>query len=175
MLSSSISRSLLAVPRASLAFAIVNLAALTGCAGSPHDETELDPIDESASPADPSSSPRGDDAALGEVQQPILGSNTCNDVYISVRNFWNDPITVRSIEYYNGTERRWQTEDLANRTLDADGGLEIWIEDLENAENDTFYSANLLFDHLDHTHNMHFNIADKTCLDGHIMFDLFVE
>jgi hypothetical protein len=141
----------------------------------------------SSSLTDPSTSPRdGDEAsgpaasgreadALGQSQQPLLGSNTCRDVYVSVRNFWNDPITVRSIEYYNASEGRWQTEDLANRTLDADGGLEIWVEDLENAENDTIYSVNLLFDHLDHTHNMHFNIPDRTCLAGHIMFDLFVE
>lgn len=173
-------RSLLALSRAGSMLVVAGLSGLTGCAGNAHDESVVDPIDETQ-PRDEHAptSPLADDApqteALGEVQQPLLGSNTCRDVYIAVRNFWDDPITVRSIEYYNASEGRWQTEDLANRTLDANGGLEIWVEDLENAENDRFYSANLLFDHLDHTHNMHFNIPDKTCLAGHIMFDLFVE
>jgi hypothetical protein len=201
MMSPSSTRSPLAIPRAGLALVVVSLSALTGCAGNALDETSIDPVEEaplldeheSASPeldeaqeppslADSSTSPPdGDEASgrdagvLGELQQPLFGSNTCRDVYVSVRNFWNDPITVRSIEYYNASEGRWQTEDLANRTLEANGGLEIWIEDLENAENDWIYSVNLLFDHLDHTHNMHFNIPDRTCLAGHIMFDLFVE
>jgi len=137
--------------------------------------------------ADPSGSPRdgdgasrptaleGEAAALGELQQPLLGSDTCRDVYVSVRNFWSDPITVRSIEYYNASEGRWQTEDLANRTLDANGGLEVWVEDLENTENDMIYSVNLLFDHLGHTHNLHFNLPDRNCMAGLVMFDLFVD
>jgi hypothetical protein len=190
-------RTLLAVPRAGLALVVVNLWTLTGCAGNAPDETDADLGDEAplldehepASPlldeahahseslVDPSTSPGDDDDAgeLGQSQQPLLGSNTCRNVYVAVRNNWDDPITVRSIEYYNASEGRWQTEDLANRTLPANGGLEIWIEDLENTENDWVYSANLLFDHLDHTHNMHFNIPDRTCLAGVVMFDLFVD
>ena len=190
-------RTLLAVPRAGLALIVVNLWTLTGCAGNALDETDADLGDEAplrdehepASPlldeaqatsgslVDPSTSPAdGDEAGeLGQSQQPLFGSNTCRNVYVAVRNFWDDPITVRSIEYYNASEGRWQTEDLANRTLAANGGLEIWVEDLENTENDWVYSVNLLFDHLDHTHNMHFNIPDRTCLAGVVMFDLFVE
>jgi hypothetical protein len=206
MPSLSANRSLLAVSRAGLAFAVVHLAALTGCAGDAldesHGERDEDPLREEREPASPAldealeppasvagsnTSPRdGEEAsetagsereagALGQSQQPLLGGNTCRNVYIAVRNLKSEPITVRSIEYYNASEGRWQTEDLPNRTLDADDGLEIWIQDLENAENDWIYSANLLFDHLDHTHNTHFNIPDRTCLAGNIMFDLFVE
>lgn len=160
--------------RASAAMTLaLGLAALTGCA-SALDETGADalsPLDEGAEP-----SLASDEAGeLGALQQPLFGSDACRNVYVAVRNFLNDPITVRSLEYYNVSEGRWQTENLANRTLSANGGLEIWIEDLEHAENDLISSANLLYDHVGHTHDEHFNIPDANCVAGAILFDLFVE
>ena len=113
--------------------AALSLSTAMGC-GSAADSS-LDVLDETALPDDAELAPTGMEE-LGQVQQPLFGSDTCRDVYVSVRNFLNDPITVRSIEYYNGSEGRWQTEDLANRTLAADGGLEIWVENLVHAEND---------------------------------------
>jgi hypothetical protein len=183
----SIPRSLLAVSRAGLALVVVHVSALTGCAGAAFDEAEPGLVEE-ATPLDehqPASallgeaeeptSTESEASALGQLQQPLLGSDTCSDVYVSVRNFWSDPITVRSIEFYNASEGRWQTEDLANRTLAANGGLEIWVEDLQGTENDMIYSVNLLFDHLDHYHDLHFNLQDRRCMAGLVMFDLFVE
>lgn len=187
MQSSSKPRSPRAAACAGLALAIVQLSALTACGGAASDEQDLDLAGEGT--PSPTELGRafldGDDAsqlapiepeanALGQLQQPIFGSNACQDVQIAVRNFKSDPITVRSIDYYNDTEERWQTEDLDNRTLEPDGGLDIWIENLENTRGDLVTLANLYFDHLDHSHHTDFNIDNQTCQDGDIMFDLFV-
>ena len=185
MRSSYSSRSCLVARRAGVVLMFSLVGALTGCGGEAGDELGLDVVDEEAlleggepgtaplEASEPGASEEAD--SLGQAQEALLGSNTCQDAYIAVRNLLSDPITVRSIEYYNGTETRWQTEDLPNRTLAANTGLEIWVQDLERTKNDVVYSANLLYDHLSHTHDEHFNIPDTTCVDGIILFDLFVE
>ncbi|MEY2930808.1 MAG: hypothetical protein RL033_1557, partial [Pseudomonadota bacterium] len=123
MKSPSNTRSLTAT-HVALALAVVSLSALTGCAGAALDPTELDPTELDPTELDRApiaeaqepTSTEGEAGPLGQLQQPIFGSENCRDVYLAVRNFKSDPITVRSIEYYNGTDDRWQTENLADRT-----------------------------------------------------------
>src|SRR5688572_4134558 len=78
-------------------------------------------------------------AAVAAREDALLGSNACKNADIRVLNSLAFPITVRSIDYYNGSETRWQHEDLSN-TLVEPGAMEFWTPTFSNTDNDWIYS-----------------------------------
>jgi hypothetical protein len=128
--------------------AVVAATALVGCGG------ELTAADEAAP------------TQVETVQQPLF--NTCQGADIRVLNSRSDTITVRSVEYYNYTETRWQTEDLANKVV-TPGAMEFWWEDLERTDGDLITSFNVTFDHPGHNgHVQHINTPDQNCDTGRV-------
>jgi hypothetical protein len=51
-------------------------------------------------------------------------------VDIRVKSDLSYAITVRSLEYYNGSEGRWMTEDLDNKVVSS-GAMEFWMPNFE--------------------------------------------
>lgn len=113
-------------------------------------------------------------AALAVRQEALFGSNACKNADIRVVNELDFPITVRSIDYYNGSETRWQHEDLANTVVDP-GAMEFWTPTFSNTDNDWIYSFDVHFDHDEdangnsiptHAHVLHINTPDQRCNTG---------
>lgn len=106
--------------------------------------------------------------AQGDEAAPLFGSNTCHGADIRVLNSRSDSITVRSVEYYNYTEQRWQTENLANKVV-SPGAMEFWWENLERTDRDLITSFNVTFDHGSHNgHVEHVNTPDQSCATGRV-------
>lgn len=115
-----------------------------------------------------------DSAEIGVQQLAILGSNSCQNADIRIVNSLDFPITVRSIDYYNGSERRWQHEDLDNKLV-TPGAMEFWTPSFSNTKNDLIYSFDVNFDHDEdaagnaiatHAHDHHINTPDTRCNTG---------
>lgn len=91
-----------------------------------------------------------DEAAFGELEQPLLGSDACKDVDIRITNSFEDGnrqarILVLSIEFYSSSEGRYISEDLANAEI-AYGSNRWWYnEDLQYLENDTITQVRVHF------------------------------
>jgi len=130
----------------------IGLLAVSACGGVGVEEADL------AAEADPAAT----------AEQPLLGSDACKNVDIRVLNSLSYPITVRSLEYYNASEGRWQSEDLANKVV-SPGALEFWTPNFEYSENDWIYSFNVTYDHPGHNgHVYHVNTPDQTCIPGRV-------
>jgi hypothetical protein len=99
---------------------------------------------------------------VAATQQP-LGSS-CKNVDIRVQNSRSYPITVKSVEYYNASEGRWQSEDLTNKTV-YPGSMEFWTPNFEYSENDWIYSFNVIYDS---GQSYHVNTPDQTCIPGRV-------
>jgi hypothetical protein len=146
-----------------------SLLAGTACSGAGVEETALPEHPDGAVVHDDDvgaavSDPEGTSTA----QQPLFGSDACKSVDIRVLNSLSYTITVRSLEYYNASEGRWQTEDLANRDV-SPGAMEFWTPNFENSENDWLYSFNVIYDHPGHNgHVYHVNTPDQTCIPGRV-------
>ena len=140
--------------------AVLAAAVAPGCG----DGTEMTAGDEAA--AEQVGAPLPDPEGLERVQQPLW--NTCQGADIRVLNSRSDTITVRSIEYYNYTGGRWQTEGLVNKVV-TPGAMQFWWEDLERTDGDTITSFNVTFDHPGHNgHVEHINTPDQACATGRV-------
>jgi hypothetical protein len=129
------------------------------------------------------SSAEGEDIGSGAEAEPpniatredaLFGSNACKNADIRVLNQLGFPITVRSIDYYNGSETRWQHEDLSNKVV-YPGAMEFWTPNFSNTDNDWIYSFDVHFDHDEdadgnpiaaHAHIHHINTPDQRCNTG---------
>ncbi|HEX6242898.1 MAG TPA: hypothetical protein VFZ61_18420 [Polyangiales bacterium] len=112
--------------------------------------------------------------AIDARQERLLGSNACKNADIRVLNQLDFPITVRSLDYYNGSETRWQHEDLNNKVV-SPGAMEFWTPTFSNTDNDWIYSFDVHFDHDEdadgnpiatHAHVYHVNTPDQRCNTG---------
>lgn len=112
--------------------------------------------------------------AVAQRQDALFGSNSCKNADIRVVNALDFPITVRSLDYYNGSEARWQHEDLTNKLV-SPGAMEFWTPNFANTENDWIYSFDVNFDHDEdasgnpiatHAHVYHVNTPDQRCNTG---------
>jgi hypothetical protein len=113
-------------------------------------------------------------AAAATQQLALFGSNSCQNADIRVVNSLDFPITVRSLDYYNGTEQRWQHEDLDNKVV-VPGAMEFWTPNFANTKDDYIYSFDVNFDHDEdaagnpiprHDHSYHINTPDTRCNTG---------
>jgi hypothetical protein len=106
--------------------------------------------------------------AITTSEQPLFGSDACKSVDIRVLNSRSYPITVRSLEYYNASEGRWQSEDLTNKVVDPTA-MEFWTPNFEYSENDWIYSFNVIYDHGSQSGlSYHVNTPDQTCIPGRV-------
>jgi hypothetical protein len=71
---------------------------------------------------------------------------------------------VKSVEYYNASEWRWQSENLTNKTV-YPGSMEFWTPNFEYSENDWIYSFNVIYDN---GQSYHVNTPDQTCIPGRV-------
>jgi hypothetical protein len=141
-------------------FIAASVLAFTACGGVG--------IDDAASQDDQVGTSAADPDSVAALQQPFLGSDSCRTVDIRVLNSLSYPITVRSLEYYNASEGRWQSEDLANRVV-SPGAMEFWTPNFEHAENDWIYSFNVTYDHGSQNGDVyHVNTPDQTCIPGRV-------
>jgi hypothetical protein len=152
-----------AKPRPMLVAALLTLFA---CAGAEGDEAGQD--------HDAPSGVQATTPSIGARQDALLGSNACKNADIRVINSLDFPITVRSLDYYNGSEGRWQHEDLSNKLV-APGAMEFWTPNFSNTDNDWVYSFDVSFDHDEdaagnsiptHAHVQHINTPDQRCNTG---------
>ena len=140
------------------------LALFTACLGV--DDGDLDADDEGLS-GEEVGAPPSDSEEIGTQQQALLG-NDCQNADIRVVNNLSYPITVKSIEYYNGSEGQWRTEDLANQTMNS-GTMWFWTPNLDGSDGEWIYSFNVIYEcHGSHNHNYHINTPDSTCATGRV-------
>jgi hypothetical protein len=131
----------------------------TAVAGAPRNKVVLD-RDVGGSPPEPQE--------ISSPQQDLLGGNNCKNVDIRVLNSLPYSITVRSLEYYNGSRQKWVSEGLANRVV-SPTAMEFWSPNFENALNDWIYSFNVIYDHGSHNGDVaHINTPDQTCISGRV-------
>jgi hypothetical protein len=144
----------------SLLSTVLVATAVVGCG----DGSELTAGDEAA--PGQVGAPLPDPEGLERVEQPLW--NTCQGADIRVLNSRSDTITVRSIDYFNFTEGRWQSEGLVNKVV-TPGDMQFWWEDLERADGDVITSFNVIFDHPGHNgHVQHINTPDQACATGRV-------
>jgi hypothetical protein len=83
----------------------------------------------------------------GEPGRPPADS--CRNVSFVVRNGRNVAIKIKKVKYYNGNERRWQTEDLKYGNSDCEPGSMCFpgsLEDLRDSEGDDITAIIFLYE-----------------------------
>jgi hypothetical protein len=151
-------------PAASLLFAGSFLLLFTACAEMDGDETDL-AVEEGEEGLD--GELEDDPEGIGTQQQALLG-NDCRNADIRIVNNLAYPITVRSVDFYNGSEGQWRTEDLSNRVV-SPGAMEFWFPNLNGSEDESIYSFNVNYEcHGSHDHSYHINTPDTTCITGRV-------
>ena len=98
-----------------------------------------------------------------DTQERALG-NACKNVDITIVNSLPFPIEVRSVDYYNASEGRWEWEDLANAVV-PDGWQGTWEEDLGGAQDERIdaFIVNYVC-HGSHNRSVQVNTPDQTCI-----------
>lgn len=141
------------------------LALLTACTVGDETDLDLETDDEVLDAEEGGAS--SDPEEIGTTQQSLFG-NDCRNADIRVLNSLSYSITVKSVDYYNASEGRWQTEDLTNKSV-SPGAMEFWMPNLDGSENDWIYSFNVNYEcHGSHDHSYHINTADTTCIPGRV-------
>jgi hypothetical protein len=141
-----------------------SLLALAACGGAGTDGAALEPGDHVLG-ADEVGTPSPE--AIGTQQQPLWG-NDCRNADIRVVNSLDYTIKVKSVDYYNVSEGRWQTELLNNQDV-TPGAMGFWMPDLNGSENDVISSFNVNYEcHGAHDHSYHVNTPDVTCIPGRV-------
>ncbi len=82
---------------------------------------------------------------IGQVQQPIFGSDACKDARIRIHNLSGQKIKIKGVKYYD-TSHGWRNEGLADRWLD-DGYYITYTETLEYTRNDRITAWKLYYEH----------------------------
>ena len=143
------------------------LLALTACSCGDADETVLgSELEEDTAREERPAAPLESRGATGALREPLLGSDACKNADIRVVNWGSDPITVRSMEFYDYSDSTWRYEDLTNRVVYPDGAMEFWTPDLQYTKGDEITSFEVFYDHLDHSHTRHINTPDQVCVTG---------
>jgi hypothetical protein len=147
-----------------LFFAGTFLLLFTACADMEADESDL-AMEASEESLDGEN--QDDPEGIGTQQQALFGSD-CRNADIRIVNNLDYSITVRSVDYYNGSEGQWRTEDLSNRVV-TPGAMEFWSPNLNGSDGDVIYSFNVNYEcHGAHDHSYHINIPDTTCATGRV-------